>query len=120
MFQAKYEKLDVWQESIVLTEDIYKLLQSFPKSELFGMISQLKRCSVSIPSNIAEGSLRGSDKEFIRFLYIALGSIGELHTQLILSEKLGYIKSNTFDISRIHSLRKKLYSLISSIRKNLS
>ena len=68
MFQAKYEKLDVWQESIVLTEDIYKLLQSFPKSELFGMISQLKRCSVSIPSNIAEGSLRGSDKEFIRFL----------------------------------------------------
>jgi four helix bundle protein len=85
-----HKELDVWKESIELTKKIYNITKNFPKEELYGLTNQIRRASVSIPSNIAEGSARSSDKEFIQFLYISLGSLSELETQLIISKEIGY------------------------------
>ena len=77
-----HKDLDVWNKSIDLVEDIYKLTKEFPKEELYGLTNQLRRASVSISSNIAEGAARNSNKEFIQFLYIAKGSLSETKSQL--------------------------------------
>ena len=87
-----YKKYLVWEKSHQLTLDIYRNVISFPKEELFGLISQIKRSSSSIPTNIAEGCGRNSDKDFCRFLYIAFGSANELEYQIILSIDLDFIK----------------------------
>ena len=89
-----YKDLKVWQKGVDLVVVIYKLSTQFPAEEKYGIASQIKRCSVSIPSNIAEGSGRGTDKEFKRFLEISLGSCNELETQLIISDRLGFLKEN--------------------------
>ncbi len=87
---SSYKELIVWQKSIQLVTDIYKLTKMFPKEELYGLASQMQRTVVSIPSDIAEGNERNSSKEFSQFLRIARGSLAELETQIIISEKLGY------------------------------
>ncbi len=87
-----YKKLLVWQKSMDLLEHVYKLLQSLSKNERYALADQLRRSAVSVPSNIAEGSHRGSDKEFVHFLYIALGSLAEMETQLLIAERVGYFK----------------------------
>jgi len=81
-----YKELKVWQEAIDLVESIYRLIQHFPKEEFFVLCNQIRRSVISIASNIAEGSNRNSDKEFVQFLYIALGSAAELETQLIIAK----------------------------------
>ena len=86
-----YRDLIVWQKSMKLSKEIYLLTKTFPKEEFYGLTSQIRRCAISIPSNIAEGKGRNSDKEFIRFLQVALGSVYELQTQLELSLQLNYI-----------------------------
>lgn len=91
-----FRELKIWKESISLVKRIYLLTAELPKDEKFGLISQINRCSVSIPSNIAEGSGRTSDKEFLHFLNIAISSSYELETQLILVEEL--FKINTKSI----------------------
>jgi four helix bundle protein len=83
-----HKDLKVWQESIRLVTTIYDKTKSFPKDEIFSLTSQIRRCAISIPSNIAEGAARESNKEFIRFLYIAQGSISELDTQLLIAYNL--------------------------------
>ena len=85
-----HKKLTVWQLAIELVTDIYTLTQQFPSDERFGLTNQIQRASVSIPSNIAEGAARQSNKEFIQFLYIALGSCAEVETQLIIANNLQY------------------------------
>lgn len=92
-----YRDLKVWQESIELVSDIYKLSQKFPKQEVFGLSSQLQRAAVSVPSNIAEGHARKTNKEFRRFLSISLGSLAELETQLVIAGKLDYLPSCEVD-----------------------
>lgn len=82
----------MWQKAIQLVTDIYKMTKIFPKEETYALISQMHRAAVSIPSNIAEGHDRNSDKEFSNFLCIARGSLAELETQVIIAENLGYIK----------------------------
>jgi four helix bundle protein len=109
-----YRKLIVWQKAMTLAKDIYTLTQSFPKEELYGLTSQLRRCAVSIPSNIAEGRGRGGDKEFIRFLQIALGSLYELQTQLELSVELGFAHDNEKIFMPTLELEKMLNKLITS------
>lgn len=89
----EHKKLDVWNKSIELVVEIYNVTNSFPKEEIYGLTSQMRRSAVSIPSNISEGSARKGNAETIQFLHIALGSIAELETQLIISQKIGYIKS---------------------------
>jgi len=83
--KRNYEDLNVWQEAINLVDEIYKITRKFPKEELYGLVSQMRRSAVSIPSNIAEGSERGSKKEFLHFLAISAGSLAELKTQMIIS-----------------------------------
>lgn len=86
-----FRNLKIWEESIDLTEQIYILTSNFPDTEKYGLTSQMRRCSISIPSNIAEGSSRSSPKEFQHFLSISLGSAFELFTQLELANRLGMI-----------------------------
>ena len=89
-----HKELDVWKKSMDLVESIYKISNSFPDLEKFGLTSQIRRAAISIPSNIAEGAGRKSDKEFIQFLHIALGSLTELDTQYLIAVRLKYIKNN--------------------------
>jgi len=104
---------------VVLT---YKLTGQFPKEELFGLSSQMRRAAVSIPSNIAEGHGRNSEKELIRFLYISLGSASELETQLLLSNKLGFLTDESFNkLNDINNeVVKMLVSLIRSKNNGLA
>ena len=92
-----FKDLDVWKKGIEIVTDVYKTTDSFPKRELYGLASQMRRCSVSIPSNIAEGFNRFHDKEYKRFLYIALGSCAELETQIEIAVKLTYIDEQRRD-----------------------
>jgi four helix bundle protein len=110
-----HKELDVWKKSIVLVKNIYQLTQSFPDSEKYGLTSQIRRSAVSIPSNIAEGSARNSDKEFIHFLYYSMGSIAELETQLIISQELEYL-SNDSIMNSIIEVRKMLTGLIKYLK----
>lgn len=92
-----HEALVVWQKSITLTENIYKITNTFPSDERFGLVSQMRRAAVSIPSNIAEGFGRKGRKEFAQFLRIAYASSSELQTQLYLSARLNFISDNQHD-----------------------
>ena len=87
-----HKDLDIWKRGIEFVEAVYKVTTNFPKEETYGLVSQIRRAGISYPSNIAEGAARFSKKEFIQFLYISLGSLSEVETQLIIAEKLGYLK----------------------------
>ncbi len=86
----RHEDLEVWKKSVSVVTEIYKITETFPNSELYGLTSQIRRSAVSIPSNIAEGCARFSDKETVKFLSIATGSVAELQTQLLIAKNLGY------------------------------
>ena len=86
-----YKNLHIWQEGIKLARKIYEITSNFPTNEKYGIASQMTRAAVSIPSNIAEGAGRNSNKEFANFLSIAIGSLFELHTQIVICEQIGYI-----------------------------
>ncbi len=107
-----YRDLLVWQKSMNLTKQIYILTNLFPKEETYGLTSQIRRCAISIPSNIAEGKGRGSDKEFVRFLQISLGLLYELQTQLELATSFNYIKSIENILYLSLEIEKMLNSLI--------
>ena len=110
-----HKDLDVWKEAMTLAKRIYKLTADFPKEETYGLVSQIRRAAVSIPSNIAEGAARNSNKEFIQFLYVSLGSLAELETQLLLSRELGFLKNEEIDGS-IERIRKMLLGLIKHLK----
>jgi len=114
-----HKDLDVWNKGVSLVTDIYKLTKNYPKDEVYGLANQMRRAAVSIPSNIAEGASRNSDKEFIQFLYIALGSASELETQIVISRNLSYIEdaeSETY-LKNIESLKKMLNGLITHLKR---
>lgn len=114
---SNYQELVVWQKAIQLVTDIYKLTKIFPKEEAYGLVSQLHRAAVSIPSNIAEGRDRNSDKEFSNFLCIARGSLAELETQIIISENLGYIKQEQkiYILNKCYEIGKMINGLLKKI-----
>ena len=93
-----HKKLIAWQEAIILVDILYSLTEIFPPKEQFGIISQIRRAAVSVPTNIAEGAARNTRKEFIQFLYISQGSLSELDTLLTISLNLKYIKQLDFDL----------------------
>jgi four helix bundle protein len=113
---SHFRKILVWQKSISLVTKIYKATSTFPKEEMFGLTSQIRRSSVSIPSNIAEGSGRESSKDFTRFLYISLGSIFEMQTQLEIAKNIIYINEEEFNLLYEDS-REIERMLVSLIRK---
>ena len=116
MNQIKSHKdLKVWQESMTLVVVVYRATEDFPKHEIYGLTSQIRRATVSIPSNIAEGAGRKGNKEFIRFLYIALGSLSEVETQLEIAFRLKYLQEAETITQRIYFIRKMLSNLIKSL-----
>ena len=110
-----HKDLDVWKKSIDLVIRVYKITEKIPVEEKFGLISQVKRSSVSIASNIAEGAGRSSKQEFIRFLDIATGSLSELETQLIIIEKLEMCNTKDLIDSELSDIGKMLYRLKKSL-----
>ena len=117
-----YKDLDIWKRSIKLVEDIYRVTKSFPREELYGLTSQIRRAAVSIPSNIAEGFTRFHNKEYKQFLYIALGSCSELSTQIIIASRLKYFDNNKIEqlLNEIDEICRMTMSLIKKINSNLS
>ena len=108
--------LDAWRLSRQLVGAVYRLTQAFPKEEMFGLTSQMRRAAVSIPSNIAEGSARAGEREFAQFLNIARGSLSELETQLVIASDLGYmsLENPIFDtVDRVSKLVTGLHKVIS-------
>ncbi len=113
-----HKDLKVWQEAVSLAGLVYRVTEGFPESERFGLTSQMRRASVSIASNIAEGAARQSQKEFVRFLHMASGSASELDTQLEIAELAGLAESATVAPLRTkrENVSKMIYGLIRSIQ----
>lgn len=109
-----FRKYNIWIDSVDFVFEIYNLTRLIPAKEKFGLVNQLQRAAVSIPSNIAEGAARESEKEFAHFLQISLGSAYEVETQLIIANKLHYINDNQLDstIPKLHSIEKRLSEMI--------
>ncbi len=117
MTVKSFEDLDVWKKSIDLVAYIYKIIKFLPREELYGLSDQIRRSAISIPSNIAEGHQRLSTKEYIRFLSIARGSLGELKTQIIICVRLGYLNQEQADVILINcdQIGRMLQGLIKSL-----
>lgn len=111
-----HRDLEIWKRGIDLVTKIYKLTKKFPEEELYGLTSQMRRAAISYPSNISEGAARDSINDYIRFLYISMGSLSELETQIIISEKLGYVKNSKDILEDIEIITRKTYNLIKYLK----
>ena len=114
---GSYNDLIVWRKSIVLVKSIYALTAEFPSDEKIGLISQIRRAAVSIPSNIAEGQARRTTPDYVRFVSNSQGSLAELETQLIISVELGYCDSGT--VSDLFSLLVEVRQMLNGLRRSL-
>lgn len=114
-----YEDLEVWQRSVALATGLYKVTEPFPSEEKFGLVSQIRRSATSIPANIAEGWGRGSTREYIQFLCVARGSLMELVTHLVISDRLGYLMHQNYRELRAatEQVGKMLNALIAALRR---
>ncbi|MFL6212715.1 MAG: four helix bundle protein [Blastocatellia bacterium] len=119
-FQS-YQDLQVWQLGITLVERVYHLTEAFPQKETYALCNQMQRAAVSIPSNIAEGHARDSTKEFLHHLSVALGSLAELETQVIVAKRLGYVKQSAADLAleKAAELGRMLRGLQKSLKAKL-
>ncbi len=113
-----HHRLEAWQEAMTLVKQVYSVTNTFPKDEIYGLVNQMRRSAVSVPSNIAEGAARDSNPEFVRFLTIARGSLSELETQLIIARDLAYTNDDQIltQVDRVFAL---IGGLINSIKKKL-
>lgn len=114
-----HKDFDVWKLSMEVVINVYEITKPFPDEEKFGLVSQMRRCAVSIPSNIAEGAARGSTKEFLRFLQIARGSLAELETQMELALRLGFTRNNEKINADLIVMSKMLYKLTESLKNKI-
>ncbi len=112
-----YRDLVVWQNGIKIAKAVYKLTEKFPKQETYALADQIRRAAVSVPSNIAEGQARRASGDFRRFLHIALGSLAEVDTQLILAQEFGYLAEQDVETmdKQLQELRMKVYASINSL-----
>ena len=115
-----FKDLTVWQKSIDFVASVYLLVKQLPKEETYALSDQIRRAVVSIPINIAEGFGRNSIKEYIQFLYIALGSASEVETQIIIGQKIGYFQNIDKYIEDITEIKKMLNGLISSLKRKIN
>ena len=118
MPSSTFRDLRIWQEAMNLTEEIYRVTIDFPKHELYGLTSQMRRAAVSVPSNIAEGKGHRSDPEFVRFLFHARGSLLELQTQLLIAKRLQYLSEEKAEdlVRRSDGIGRGLNALINRFR----
>jgi len=114
-----HKQLESWQQAMILVNQLYQCTASFPREELFGLTSQMRRAAVSIPSNIAEGAARGSTKEYAHFLNIARGSLAELDTQLMIAQMLGFISTPHSIVEQVQLVGRLLSAQLNSIRSKL-
>ena len=114
-----HRNLEIWKAEIELVNIIYKITSNFLEEEEFGLISQIKRAAVSIPSNIAEGASRQNPKEFVQFLYISLGSLSEVETQVILSKRLKFVENINEILDKIISIKRMLNGLIRYVKEGI-
>jgi four helix bundle protein len=116
-----FKELEVWKESRVLTKDIYLLTNFLPQDEKFGLISQIRRCVISIASNIAEGAAKDSQKDFLRYLQISLGPSFELESHLILCVDLEFISKTQMEnhLENIERIQKRISSLIKYVKTQI-
>lgn len=114
-----HKDLAVWQKAMELAVDVYGVTDGFPRQELYGLVGQIRRAAVSVPSNIAEGAARQSRAEYLRFASIALGSAAELETQLILAGRLGYCEQAHLNalLGRLEEIRRMLAALIAQLKR---
>ena len=112
-----FRDLLVWQKSMTLVTDVYRVTKEFPNDERFGLTSQIRRSAVSLPSNIAEGHGRNSTKEYIQFLNITMGSMNELETQLEISKNLKYLEDGVFQ--KLHDNCREIERMLSSLIRKL-
>jgi four helix bundle protein len=112
-----YKDLIVWQKSMLLVTEVYVVTSRYPKQEIYGLVSQSRRCVVSIPSNIAEGRRRGSKKDFRQFLIIAFSSGAELETQLLIARNLNYI--NVKDCEKADALLEEVMKMLNAMINNM-
>ncbi|MGC1455879.1 MAG: four helix bundle protein [Nitrospirota bacterium] len=110
-----HKDLDIWKMGLDVVEKVYRISERFPKDEQFGLTSQLRRAAVSIPSNIAEGAARNSKREYLQYLYISLGSLAEVETQLIIANRLKYMNDQDI-MENIEHIRRKLLNFIKYIK----
>jgi len=113
-----YKELIVWQKAVALSVAIYELTERFPREEVYGLVSQMRRAAVSIPSNIAEGRLRGTRKDFLQFLRIAHGSSAELETQIIIAKSL--TKTKDLSYSKAESLLLEIEKMLRSMMRKMN
>ncbi len=113
-----HENLLVWKKAVELSVAIYTLTKKFPRNEMYGLVNQIRRAAVSVASNIAEGRRRGTDADFAHFLHMAYGSLAEMETQLLISNKLSYITDKEYEHVRSQTLEigKMLHGMIHSLR----
>lgn len=116
-----YRDLDVWKRSVSFVTAVYAATQGFPKEELYGLTSQIRRSAVSVPSNIAEGRAKRTTKDFIRFLNIAYGSMAELETQLLIASNLGFLKSAALDplLDEASQIARMINGMRNGLEKNM-
>lgn len=112
-----FRQLNIWKDARTIVKDVYILTAKFPVDERFGLISQINRCSISVPSNIAEGSARGTNKDFAHFLKMSLGSLYELETQLLLAADLNMISESDEIFEKIIILQKMIVNFIKTLKE---
>ena len=115
---ATFRDLIVWQKSMSMVTEVYQLTRAFPRDETYGLTAQMRRCAVSIPSNIAEGSGRHSTNEYVRFVRIAMGSLFELQTQMEISLNLEFVTREGFEA--LYEVSREVERMLSSFAKSLS
>ncbi|GGZ71330.1 four helix bundle protein [Algibacter mikhailovii] len=113
----RFKELEIWKRSRLFCSEVYAITSKFPESEKFGLTNQLRRASVSMPSNIAEGSSRQSNKDFTRFLQIALGSAYEIETQLLIAQDLNFVKDS--ELEYVFSELQEIIKMISKFKSTL-
>ena len=111
----KHYELRAWQSAMLLVKQVYSITSLFPSEEKFGLTNQLRRAAVSVPSNIAEGAARGSDADFLRFLYMSRGSLSEIETQLLIAENLSFIN----DFEETNNLIEQTFSQLGGLIRHL-
>ena len=117
--RRSHRDLRVWQEAVSLVEDVYRLTSSFPRDEIYGLTSQMRRAAVSVPANIAEGSARKGTKELLYFVNVAMGSLSELDTHVEIANRLGYCSDGEALKGRMDTVSALLLALAESLKRKL-